>query len=276
MSAVQFAVGDLRRQHPEWSPWLGVVEAMLADEAIGLWDAAQVDTRLVADGVRPLLANACVSIDLRSFRRLAHRLLEAVEALGADARHMLERHLNDGGAAAIFAGSLRGEHADALADLEGSVVTGVMALLGVPFLQNVQRRHSSAGMTWTETYCPICAAWPAFVEVLGIERTRQARCGRCGAAWRAEMLRCRYCASSNHRQLLTLMPQHDRASEAIEACVRCGKYTKVFARLQGCLPQNAYIEDLATAELDVASLDAGYVRPQGLGYPLALEVRVTS
>jgi formate dehydrogenase maturation protein FdhE len=271
---LQSAGGGLRQQHPEWRPWLRVVEAMLADEAIRLWDAARVDASVVADGVRPLLAGACVSVDPRVFRQLVQRLLDAGRALGAEARQLLEHHLTGGNAAALLAASLRGDRPDVRADSEGAVIAGALALLGVPVLQQVHRRHSSAGATWTQVYCPICAAWPAFVEVLGIERTRQARCGRCGAAWRAELLRCRYCASTDHRQLLTLTPQHGQASDTIEACLSCGKYTKVLTRLQGCLPPGAYLEDLATAELDLAALGGGYVRPQGLGFPLALELRV--
>ena len=250
---------------------------MLADRSIRLWESALVDAMPLPDDSGPLLAGGRVAVDARAFRLIVDCLLDAVQALGTGVRDRLESRLHDGDAVALLEASMCGHDPELLtSESDGRVFTGVVELFSVPFFQQYQRRHSAGDATWTQAYCPICAAWPAFVEVLGIERTRRARCGRCGGAWQVPMLRCLYCGSSDHRQLLTLKPQLGRPSGAIEACVSCGKYTKVLTRLQGCSPHHVYVEDLATAELDVASLGAGYVRPRGLGYPLGLEVRVTS
>ena len=68
------------------------------------------------------------------------------------------------------------------------------------------------------------------------------------------------------------MPQSGAPANAIEACTQCGGYLKTFMRLQGCSPGAVYIDDLASVELDLAALDAGYRRPHGAGYPLAVTV----
>jgi hypothetical protein len=59
----------------------------------------------------------------------------------------------------------------------------------------------------------------------------------------------------------------------IEACTRCRGYVKAFTRLQGCPPAAVLLEDLASADLDVAAFAQGFSRPPGAGYPL--EVAVT-
>ena len=81
-----------------------------------------------------------------------------------------------------------------------------------------------------------------------LERTRYARCHRCGAAWHARMLECPYCCAADHSQLITLAPQDGEAPGSIEACRACARYLKVFTVLQGCAPASVYVEDLATVD----------------------------
>jgi hypothetical protein len=262
MSAIESTVSELRRRRPEWNPWLQIVEAMLADATSRPWDAVVPVEAMPADG-RPVLAGASLAVDAGTLRGTVDRLVGAVRASGRS--ELVE-------VTARFA------ERDAPALLESALCDAptVIELLALPFFQACHRRHPSAGAGWMHAYCALCGAWPAFVEVLGIERTRQARCGRCGTAWPALLLRCRYCETGDHEQLVTLMPREGIGSGAIDACVRCGKYTKVLTRLQGCRAKGVYLEDLATVELDVAALAAGYLRPQGQGYPLAMTVRSTT
>ena len=158
-------------------------------------------------------------------------------------------------------------------DADVDALQAVIALWGVPFLQACHRQWATMiPETWTAPYCPICASRPAFVEVRGIERARHARCGRCGAEWYARLLQCLYCANRDHEQLLTLASQGGAPTNTIEACTKCRGYLKAFTRLQGCSPASVYLEDLASVDLDIAALDAGYTRPHGTGYPLAVTV----
>jgi FdhE protein len=88
------------------------------------------------------------------------------------------------------------------------------------------------------------------------------------------MLKCPCCATTDHAQLLTLVPRGSDSRGAIEACTSCERYTKVVTVLQGCAPGSVFIEDLATVELDLAALEAGYRRPQGDSPVLALTLEV--
>jgi FdhE protein len=179
---------------------------------------------------------------------------------------------------ALFTASIADQRAD-LASLlgveEASLAVASARLLAVPFLHACRRRHESdASAAWPHGYCPICGAWPAFVEMRGIERTRHARCGRCGAGWHTTLLRCPYCAATDHSRLLTLQPEGDVVTGSVEACLECGRYTKALTTLQACAAAAVYVEDLATAELDIAALSAGYVRPEGLGVPMVVTARL--
>jgi FdhE protein len=128
---------------------------------------------------------------------------------------------------------------------------------------------------WVEGYCPVCGSWPAFAEVRGIERNRYFRCGRCGGAWHARALHCPYCSTSEHGELVALVPENGGSNAVIDACRRCLGYVKTFTRLQGCAPGQVMLDDLASVDLDIAVLEQGYTRPSGAGYALAITVTDT-
>ena len=145
----------------------------------------------------------------------------------------------------------------------------VTALLPVPLLHACNRRWASAkSVSWTEGYCPVCGAWPAFSEVRGIERSRYLRCGRCGSEWQARVLFCSYCGMTDHNELVSLVPEKSGSNSVIDTCKRCLGYVKTFTTLQGSPPAKILLDDLATAHLDVAALEQGYKRPEGTGYSL--------
>src|SRR5690606_695716 len=49
----------------------------------------------------------------------------------------------------------------------------VAALLPMPCLHACRRAWVEViARSWSETYCPVCGAWPAFAETCGIERDR--------------------------------------------------------------------------------------------------------
>jgi FdhE protein len=177
----------------------------------------------------------------------------------------------------LLAASLRSDAArfTAIADAAGAdadALRAVAALLPVPLLHACRRRHAGRlPVSWVEGHCPLCGAWPACAEVRGIERSRHFRCGRCGSEWHARLLHCPFCATPDHADLVSLVPEDVAAAShagAIDACRRCHGYVKTFARLQGCAPEDVLIEDLASVHLDAAALARGYARPPGTGRPL--------
>jgi len=138
----------------------------------------------------------------------------------------------------------------------------------MPLLHACRRRWPvPAG--WAKSYCPICGAWPAFAEVCGVERQRFLRCTRCGCAWQAHALSCPFCATNDHGALASLVVEDDAPARAIEVCLECRGYLKVFTRLRPGEPADAVLDDLASIELDLAAQERGYRRPPGAGYGLA-------
>jgi FdhE protein len=127
-----------------------------------------------------------------------------------------------------------------------------------------------------EGYCPVCGAWPAFAEARGIERSRHLRCGRCGSEWQGRGLYCLYCGMTDHRELVSLVPENSGSNSVIDACTHCRGYLKTFTTLQGSPPDKIILDDLASVELDVAAVEQGYKRPQGAGYLLNITVSENS
>jgi FdhE protein len=273
-------VETLKRQRPEWSPWLAVVDAVLREASDPRWEAAVPDVPAARGRSLPLLSGATVSVDEGSVRRLLRRLVDLASGAGtpkmATLRASLRRETDTAG---LFRAAIRQDYefverlaADCSADAEA--LQGIVALVGIPFLQACNRRWAAAiPRDWVHGYCPVCASWPAFAEMRGIERSRHFRCGRCGAEWHAQILHCAYCDNILHDDLVTLVPGKAGSSGAVEACRRCHGYVKVFTRLQGCPPPSVILEDLGSVDLDVAALDQGYTRASGPGS--ALDVAVT-
>ena len=278
MMGAASALDTLKRDRPEWTPWLSVVADVCEQMSDPVWDATvPAPARASQQGV-PFLSNAAISLPPDLLRRSLIRLIERASACGS-VMATLDRLPNDESfALVLFAASVSQDRdvvqaTAATIDADVEALDAVTALWCIPFLQACHRQWAAVSPeNWIAPYCPICASRPAFVEVRGIERTRHARCGRCGAAWYARRLPCVYCDNRDHEQLLSLVPQSGAPTNVIEACTKCRGYIKTFTRLQGCAPESAYVEDLASVGLDVAALDAGYTRPRAAGYPLAVTV----
>ena len=279
MTATARALTGLRRDRPEWSPWLAVVDEIVRETGTPVWEAAvpaAVERGRTCD---PLLAGATLALDTGVIRHLFKRLIRTASQNGSAGMAALGSVLDaDPDPLALFVAALchDGERVEAVANASGVEVEAlhaVVALVPVPFLQACHRRWApSVPESWGEGYCPVCGSWPAFAEVRGIERSRCLRCGRCGAAWHAHTLRCPYCGTNDHHQLVALVPEKGGAQAVIEACRRCLGYVKTFTRLQGCAPGAVMLEDLATVDLDVAALEQGYARPTGAGHSFEVAV----
>jgi FdhE protein len=274
-------VDALRRERPEWSPWLAVVEVALREAGSDRWDSTVPDG-VNAQGSDPLLSGASVVADEATLRRFLERLVEVASQDGTPKMATLSRAMRrDLDLAGLLAASVC-QDSDRIAEIatasgaDPEALQAVAALVSIPFLQACHRQWgSSVSTAWANGYCPVCGSWPAFAELRGIERSRHLRCGRCGGAWHAEILHCAYCENRNHDALATLAPEKPGSTGSIDACKRCRGYVKVFTRLQGCPPAQVMLEDLASVDLDVAALEQGYSRPAGAGGPMGLTVVTT-
>ena len=275
MTAIEIGLQDLRRQHPEWAPWLAVVQEVLSETTKPEWDGLVPIRSESQQSKLPLLANVTLTLERYLIRRLLEKLILIAHRGGTPKMATLQPVLNrDLDLLNLFKASLCQDR-DRLGDIAAQLgadpeaFQAVAALLPLPFLHACNRRWaSSRSPSWTEGYCPVCGAWPTFAEVRGIERSRYFRCGRCGGEWQTRALLCPYCGMTDHNELVSLVPEKNGSNSVIDACKRCLGYAKTFTILQGSPPAKILLDDLATAHLDVAALEQGYKRPEGAGYSL--------
>jgi len=279
--SLNHGAADLGRQYPEWLPWLTVIEQVLREATDTRWEEFVPTLPESREGKVPMLAGATLDLEPAAVGAWSQRLLRAAYQSGAPKMSTLDgakqARLNT---VDLFKSSLcqnwpylREIAMDLGVDAEA--LQAVAALVPVPFLQACNRRwQRSIIESWTEGYCPVCGAWPAFAEVRGIERSRYLRCGRCGGNWHAQCLFCSYCGMTDHKELVSLVPEKSGSNAVIEACKRCLGYVKTFTTLQGSAPIKVMVEDLASVDLDIAALELGYRRPAGAGY--ALDVKVVN
>ena len=154
--------------------------------------------------------------------------------------------------------------------VEASLLATLAHLAALPLLQAVGHRAAPllADVIWQAGYCPTCAAWPALVELRGLERQRWLRCGRCGAGWFSRLYACAYCGNSNHETLGYLAAERERDARRAETCDRCHCYLKAVATLGPLSAAEILVQDATTLELDVAALEQGYRRPEEPGFAL--------
>jgi FdhE protein len=274
MRAPDTALNGLKRERPEWEPWLAVIEEIVRETASDRWDASVPSVEPRQAGT-PRLAGVTLAVHAKSVRRLLKRLIRiaslngmpniAMPDSGPDVLTLFKASLCQTSGGVEEAAGARGADASGL--------QAIIALVPLPLLHACNRRWaSSISESWVEGYCPVCGSWPAFAEVRGIERCRSFRCGRCGGDWHARLLSCPYCAEGRHDALVSLVPENSASHGTIDACNSCHGYVKTFTRLRGCQPDTVMLEDLASVHFDVAALEQGYTRPSGAGYPLDVSV----
>jgi FdhE protein len=280
MMRIDNGLEELKGRHPEWEPWLAVLQVILGEIADPQWDrSVPIEVQQQPSKV-PLLAGLALNVEPNSIGRVFDPLIRIAARSGTEKMASLQAvayaRLD---VLAIFRASLNHD-AGAMEEMASAVGADAEAfqsvgmLVSMPFLQACNRALArSVPVSWTEGYCPVCGSWPAFAEVRGIERSRYFRCGRCGAEWQAHCLFCPYCSMTDHKELASLVPEQNGAKSVIDACNRCLGYVKGFTKLQGSPPARIMIDDLSTVDLDIAALEHGYRRPRGLGYSLDITVR---
>lgn len=264
----------LRRNYPEWQSWLLVIESALREAADGKWQAYVPQRAPSPDSKQPFLSGATIDIESAEVSRWLERLLCQASAGGYAATAPLSAAGKKSlpvEPLAVLQASLRQDNnvLSAMADTLGAGAQpfrAVADLAALPLLQACRRRWSAlVPESWAQGYCPICGAWPALAEEQGIERTRRLRCGRCGSAWHAECLHCPFCDATEHRQHTSLVQGAASEARRIDGCQRCRGYVKTLMVLQGSAPEVVLLDDLASVDLDIAALDAGYRRPANPG-----------
>ncbi|TFY98465.1 formate dehydrogenase accessory protein FdhE [Ramlibacter rhizophilus] len=266
----------LAQVHAEWVPWLRVVRELLPALSDPAWDAGPP---VLAPGVEwaPRLAGAGLRPDAGALAQLLQRLFGVAHAQGLHALTGTSAGAHDAlaeEALAVFLASIN--HDPAALDLQASRVGAtpegwrtLARLLPMPYLHACGRGWAAEpDPIWSQGYCPVCGAWPAFAELRGIERTRHLRCGRCGTGWPMAILACTYCGTTDHDTLGTLVVEGQTSKFAAETCSGCSGYLKTCTTLQATPPDEIMVTDLESVEFDLAAVERGFLRPPEPGFAL--------
>lgn len=216
------------------------------------------DTAAVAAELRLLARNlAETSVEGSPAQRTAERIARSE----LDLAPLLDPALNGDGAAVARAAA---DH-----ELDPTAFAQLLELALQPVLFAAADRCATLTDLdrWDRGYCPVCAAWPVFAELVGAEKRRVLRCGRCGTAWSWLVLLCPYCGNDDHRTLGTLRSEDSR--DRVDVCERCHGYVKAVASFSSVPAVRLAAEDAATVHLDLGAREAGYTRPGSVDVAMA-------
>lgn len=271
-----------RRRAPEAAGWLRLLEIALDAAEAPPWTRLEPQLAPARAADAPVLQDAFVAVDQRAARRLVRALLKAASQAGADPSSPAATLRSLGGRRldplATLEAAVRqdAEALEAIAEGAGADVSAFAAVAdvaAVPLLRGCARAAASrVPGDWSHGYCPACGAWPALVELRGIDRARRVRCGRCSTDWALPVLWCPFCAESDHRKMGALVPESDEQNRRVDGCESCNGYLKSLTTLAPLPAWAIPLEDFATVELDLAAAERGWSRPPGAGHPLAMRV----
>jgi FdhE protein len=227
----------------------------------------------------PALHKRSIPISIHETTQLINQLVRTLERAGSTEPGLAKLKVTDESAISLIKAVIEWdiESLSHIAD-EAGADPAVIAIIGqsatMPVLLAVGRRLMP-GLTdfpWQEGYCPICGSWPLLSELRGLERQQWLRCGRCCAAWQSRHQRCVYCDNTDHQKLGYMAPEAERESRRVITCDDCSGYLKAFATVSPYGIEDILRQDLASIELDVAAIDAGYSRPERPGFPIEVEL----
>ena len=162
-------------------------------------------------------------------------------------------------------------HIAAEADVDPDLLSSLAWLAVAPLLAGYARQlqpyldRGLASSGWDRGYCPVCGAWPGFVELRGLQRQRWLRCLSCGAGWPAPPA-CFYCGGDAPLAL----GLEDDPRFGLEACDRCQGYLKSVRAFDPSPTELLPLDDLASVHLDALAHERGYARPATPAFPLEL------
>ena len=290
IAARHSALTEVARARADWRPWLAVLETVAEAAGDRAWRIAVPDAPAVESGA-PLLVGAAFSLDARLVRRWGRRLVATAAEAGGAAASLDRLARADADTLGELLEAALGQDTARLGELAvrtgvgGDALGAVASVMAVPLLRAcAERWRERMPAAWDHGYCPICAAWPVVAEARGLERARRLRCGRCAADWPTAWLRCPYCGLDDHTRLGSLVVREEAEARrgvatrdvvrrtTVETCEACRGYLKTVTTLGPTAADELALVDLATVELDVRAIEAGYARPAGPG--VAVHARV--
>jgi FdhE protein len=268
------SLDDVVARHPESHGWLSLYRVVHAALAQPGW-AEAVPPQPAAGAGEPLMAGAVLTVDTRAVRRLVDAVLDRAQAsigepgvapFGAEASlALVEAAINED---SVTVSALAAERS-----VGPALLAEAAALAAMPLLQACRAAWGARVQPdWMAAACPVCGAWATLCEARGVERTMRLRCGRCGADWTGQPVRCPFCGNIEHATLGALVSERTGDTRKVETCSACLGYVKTVTTLQACPPAEVRLLDLDTVDLDIAALERGYARPSRPAHHLGLRV----
>ena len=94
MSAPEAALNGLRRERPEWEPWLVVVDEILREAGSPAWEATVPAAAPAQRTAVPLLAGTTLTLESALIRRLFRRLIRTASRDGTPKMSSLKAALH--------------------------------------------------------------------------------------------------------------------------------------------------------------------------------------
>jgi FdhE protein len=255
-------IEQLARERPELLPWLRPLQVALHAAAQEAWRSLAPVASAMRNGSIPVLHGAVVPVDPVVVRAHVHAVL------GATFEPAVHERIDSIDPVALLESAVAQDE-DRLhmmaerSGLDSARLAAAAQLAALPLLHACA--HALAPATpddWRERYCHVCGALPLLVEVLGLDRARQLRCGRCGCAWATHVLLCPFCGEHDHAQLGSLVPEGALGQVCwVETCTTCGGYWKARSVLRAAPAHMLLLDDARSLELDVIAAERGYARP---------------
>jgi FdhE protein len=267
-------LNELEAQRPELSAWLRPLRLSLSS-----LDTAWKDLVPVCEQERgtdaPLLDGAVLPVDATQLRLHVRTVLHA--AFTTDQRSSIDRL--DSIALLEFAIARDTDATDQMAETVGlnpHALNAAAQLAAIPLLIASGRSVAAPAIKhWPHGYCYVCGAPPVLAEVLGLERLRQLRCGRCGCGWKTHVLLCPFCGEREHDKLGSLVPEGPLGQICwIENCHTCMTYIKARAALRGVAVEDVLIQDARSLDLDLVAVERGYAKTMDGG--VSARVRIAN
>lgn len=153
-------------------------------------------------------------------------------------------------------------------DVDLTLLTSIGNMLLTPICRAYETAFRSAldFGEWTQGYCPVCGDWPILSELLGRDKVRNLRCGRCTAAWKFSRLTCFWC-DNTERDELGFLFDPEVETWRIDTCDHCHGYAKTKITFEPLEGDMLLVHDLKSMSLDHIAGSEGYKRP--IQQPLA-------
>ena len=231
----------------------------------------EVESRLLSG--EPLLDPGAVEIDGPAYRRVLSEICRAMEENAHEGFAQCEELLAWEGLSDDRLGETRDlvlegrdidfKPAADLSERDMKLVTDLLWEGLAPFYRVCGRILSSKleQSLWQRGYCPVCGGAPLIGQYRSEDGLWVVECALCHTGWNVQRAACPFCTGSQGS--LDYLYIADDKTRRANYCKACGKYVKTVDSRDGEDTVLLPLEDIVTADLDLAASDEGLTPATG-------------